>query len=57
MNTTGIKVRDKSIGLTGEILRIRFDDAGDEIFTIVLDDPKATPDGLLLARRFELEWL
>jgi hypothetical protein len=42
------------IGKTGKIIRIRFDSRGDRLITVYLDDPTATPDGLYLARDFEL---
>lgn len=51
------KARDKSTGLTGTPVRIRWDDQMVAIYTIQLDNPMATPDGLLYAREYEVEWL
>lgn len=42
------------IGKRGTISRIRFDSNGDRIFTVYLDDQKVTPDGLYIARDFEI---
>ncbi len=51
----GSKVIVKSLGVEGTIKKIRKDDRGEEIFDIKLDDPSATPDGMYIAREFELE--
>lgn len=53
------RVRVKALGLTGVVDAVRADDSPEaqDIFTVVLDDPKATPDGLYYARDFELEEL
>lgn len=42
------------IGKTGRIINIRFDSNGDRIISVNLDDQTATPDGLYIARDFEL---
>jgi len=51
-----VRVNIPGVG-DGTIRSIRYDDRGEEIFTITLDDGGATPDGLYLARRCELRWL
>ena len=43
-----------SINEYGLIIKIRFDDRNEPIFTVSLDDCMATPDGLYYARRHEL---
>lgn len=54
--TTGEWVEVIGIG-TGVVQKIRFDDGGVRpIYTIKLDDPELTPDGLFYARREELKW-
>lgn len=42
------------IGKTGTVIRIRFDSRGESLITVSLDDPTATPEGLYIARDFEL---
>lgn len=41
-------------GYTGVIYGIRMDDRGDAIYTVVLDDPSITLDGLFYTRVFEI---
>ena len=43
------------IGEPGTIKSIREDDRGQDIYTLDLDDPTATPDGWYVARDFELK--
>jgi hypothetical protein len=40
----------------GKIHRIRHTD-GDPLYTIFLENNKATPDGIFYARRQELSWV
>lgn len=54
---TMLEVGDRvltDIGTTGVITRIRFDSRGERLITVYLDDPTATPEGLYIARDFEL---
>lgn len=57
VENAGRKVEIKGMGLMGWIPKVRFDDNGQAIYTVMLDDPKATPDGLFYARSWELTWL
>ena len=41
----------------GRILSIRFDDRNEELYSIVMNDPEITPDGMILARHCELKWI
>lgn len=43
------------IGEPGTIKSIREDDRGQDIYTLDLDDPTATPGGWYVARDFELK--
>lgn len=53
---SGDKVEVHGIGM-GWISRVRFDDLGEAIYTVMMDDPKATPDRMFIARRCELRSL
>jgi hypothetical protein len=48
------RVNVVGIGL-GWIIKVRHDDRGDALYTILMEDSKATLDGEFLARRCELE--
>jgi hypothetical protein len=51
----GDRVKVLVIGsVTGIIQNIRRDSSGDPIITVLLDDASVTPDGLYIARDFEL---
>ena len=39
---------------TGMVINVRFDSNGRPIYTIHMDNPNATPDGLFVARTEEL---
>lgn len=49
----GDRVVIRGLDLVGTIINIRHDDRGDAINTVNLDTP-STPDGLFVARDFEL---
>lgn len=57
VENTGKKVEIRGMGLIGWITKVRFDDAKQAIYTVLLDDPNATPDGIFYARAGELVWL
>lgn len=56
MAKCGDKVLIPDIG-KGKILRIRFDDDNEEIYTVLLDDLGITDDNLFYARHCELKFL
>jgi len=50
-----INDRVEVIGIgSGVIINIRFDDRAQALYTVALDDAKATPSGMFLARDVEL---
>ena len=44
-------------GLTGTLLTWTYDSDNNEVYTVKLDDPSATPDGFYTAQHYELTWL
>jgi hypothetical protein len=40
--------------ITGTVRRVRHDDRGVPLLTLILDDPTQTPDGLFIARPWEV---
>jgi hypothetical protein len=51
------KVALRGLNLTGEVINVRDDGLGEAIYTVELDNPNHTTDGLFVARLCELELL
>ena len=43
------------LDLVGTVTKVRVDDQGDPIYTVMLDSPSATPDGIFYARECEIK--
>lgn len=57
MAHTGDRVRIKGTQDVGQILKIRFDDNNEEIYTVAVEGPNTWFDSTCYTRHCELEWL